>query len=158
MSSEKVRFIREVVIRYVEQRRRAPRSMTQPAQVAAYLRRRVRDDAREHLVAIYLDARLRPIGDAILSIGTAKSTVAQPREVFQMAVALGACALPRGPRHPSGDVRPSDRPRGHAQARLRRAAPRDRAARSSRLGSRGSVPLDRPDVPRGVPGRGLRSP
>ena len=82
MSSEKFRFIREVAIRYVGQRRRAPRSMTDPEQIAAYLRRRVRDDAREHLVAIYLDARLRPIGDAIVSIGTASSTAAHPREVF----------------------------------------------------------------------------
>jgi DNA repair protein RadC len=108
MSSEKVRFIREVVIRYVGQRRRPPRSMTQPKQIAAYLRRRVRDDAREHLVAIYLDARLRPIGDAIVSIGTANSTAAHPREVFQIAVALGACALLVAHCHPSGDVRPSD--------------------------------------------------
>ena len=68
----------------------------------------MRDDAREHLVAIYLDARLRPIGDAIVSIGTASSTAAHPREVFQMAVALGAVALVIGHSHPSGDVSPSD--------------------------------------------------
>jgi hypothetical protein len=35
MSSEKFRFIREVAIRYVGQRRRAPRSMTDPEQIAA---------------------------------------------------------------------------------------------------------------------------
>ena len=108
MSSEKFRFIREVAIRYVGQRRRAPRSMTKPAQIEAYLRRRVRDDAREHLVAIYLDARLRPIGDAIVSIGTASSTAAHPREVFQTAIALGACALVVAHSHPSGDPSPSD--------------------------------------------------
>jgi DNA repair protein RadC len=82
--------------------------MTNAEQIAAYLRRRVRDDAREHLVAIYLDARLRPIGDAIVSIGTASSTAAHPREVFQMAIALGACALVLAHSHLSGDVCPSD--------------------------------------------------
>ncbi len=108
MSSEKFRFIREVAIRYVGQRRRPPQSMSHPEQVAAYLRRRVQDDAREHLVAIYLDSRHRPIGDAVVSIGTANSTAAHPREVFQMAVALGACAVVIAHSHPSGDVSPSD--------------------------------------------------
>jgi DNA repair protein RadC len=108
MSSEKFRFIREVAIRYIGTPRRAPRSMMQAEHIAAYLRRRVRDDAREHLVAIYLDARYRPIGDAIVSIGTANSTTAHPREVFQSAVALGAVALVIGHSHPSGDVSPSD--------------------------------------------------
>jgi DNA repair protein RadC len=61
--------------------------MTQRAQIAAYLRH-AREDAREHLAAIYLDSRLRPIGDAIVSIATGSSTAAYPREVFQMAVAL----------------------------------------------------------------------
>ena len=136
MSSEKFRFIREVAIRYVGTPRRAPRSMTDPAQIAAYLRRRVRDDAREHLVAIYLDARLRPIGDAIVSIGTASSTAAHPREVFQMAVALGACAVvialpPERRRQPQRRRSP-----GHASSRRRWAAPPDRAPRSHRVGAR----------------------
>jgi DNA repair protein RadC len=110
MSSTKptdVTTIREVAIRYVGARRRLPAKITAPDQVAAYLRRRVRDDTREHFVAIYLDGRHRPIADRIVSIGTATTSLVHPREVFQPAVALGAVALLIGHSHPSGDVTPS---------------------------------------------------
>jgi DNA repair protein RadC len=38
-------------------------AIREPATVAAYLRRRIHDDAREHFVAIYLDGRHRPVAD-----------------------------------------------------------------------------------------------
>ena len=106
-NTEDVHLIREVAIRYVGARRRAPSKITQPEQVAGYLRRRVRDDAREHFVAIYLDGRHRPIADSVVSIGTATASLVHPREVFQPAIAVGACALLIGHNHPSGDVTPS---------------------------------------------------
>jgi len=88
-----VHLIREVAIRYVGARRRAPSKITEPRQVAEYLRRRVREDAREHFVAIYLDGRHRPIADYVVSVGTATASLVHPREVFQPAIAVGACAL-----------------------------------------------------------------
>ena len=106
-STEEVHLIREVAIRYVGARRRVPGKITRPDQVAEYLRRRIRDDAREHFVAIYLDGRHRPIADSVVSIGTATASHVHPREVFQPAIALGACALLIGHSHPSGDVTPS---------------------------------------------------
>jgi len=106
-STEEIHMIREVAIRYVGARRRAPAKITSPDQVADYLRRRIRDDAREHFVAIYLDGRHRPIADSIVSIGTATASLVHPREVFQPAIALGACALLIGHNHPSGDPTPS---------------------------------------------------
>lgn len=106
-NTEDIHLIREVAIRYVGARRRAPSQITRPEQVAEYLRRRVRDDTREHFVAIYLDGRHRPIADRIVSIGTATASLVHPREVFQPAVALGACALLIGHNHPSGDPAPS---------------------------------------------------
>jgi len=106
-NTDKIHMIREVAIRYVGSRRRAPAKITSPDQVAEYLRRRIRDDAREHFVAIYLDGRHRPIADSIVSIGTATASLVHPREVFQPAIALGACALLIGHNHPSGDPTPS---------------------------------------------------
>ena len=106
-SNEEVHLIREVAIRYVGSRRRAPAKITCPEQVAQYLRRRIRDDAREHFVAIYLDGRHRPIGDSVVSVGTATASLVHPREVFQPAIGIGACALLIGHNHPSGDVTPS---------------------------------------------------
>ena len=106
-SKEDVHLIREVAIRYVGAQRRIPAKITRPEEVAQYLRRRIRDDAREHFVAIYLDGRHRPIADSIVSIGTATASLVHPREVFQPAIAIGACALLIGHNHPSGDVTPS---------------------------------------------------
>lgn len=100
-------MIREVAIRYVGARRRAPAKITSPDRVADYLRRRIRDDAREHFVAIYLDGRHRPIADSVVSIGTATASLVHPREVFQPAIAIGAIALLIAHSHPSGDPTPS---------------------------------------------------
>jgi DNA repair protein RadC len=106
-STEEMHLIREVAIRYVGARRRVPNKITRPEEVAQYLRRRVRDDAREHFVAIYLDGRHRPIADSVVSIGTATASLVHPREVFQPAIALGSVALLIAHNHPSGDVTPS---------------------------------------------------
>jgi DNA repair protein RadC len=61
----------------------------------------------EHFVALYLDGRHRAIADAIVSIGTATASLVHPREVFQPAIAVGACALLIGHNHPSADLTPS---------------------------------------------------
>ncbi len=70
-------------------------SATCASEVAQYLRRRIRDDAREHFVAIYLDGRHRPIADSIVSIGTAtaslvRSVHVQIRTQTESAVAAGS--------------------------------------------------------------------
>ncbi|MCP5056893.1 MAG: hypothetical protein GY937_09245 [bacterium] len=108
------RLIREVAIRYVGARRRCPDAIREPANVADYLRRRIRDDAREHFVALHLDGRHRPIGDQVISVGTATASLVHPREVFQVpanlflqGVASGSVSILVGHNHPSGDVSPS---------------------------------------------------
>ena len=106
-STEAVHMIREVAIRYVGARRRVSEKISSPAEAARYFRRRIHDDAREHFVALYLDGRHRAIADAIISIGTATASLVHPREVFQPAIGLGACALLIGHNHPSGDPTPS---------------------------------------------------
>jgi DNA repair protein RadC len=74
------RFIREVAIRYVGARRRCLDAIREPANVAAYRRRRIHDDAREHFVAIYLDGRHRPVADCVVSIGTATASLSSRLE------------------------------------------------------------------------------
>jgi DNA repair protein RadC len=106
-STEGVHMIREVAIRYVGARRRVAEKIASPAEAARYFRRRIHDDAREHFIALYLDGRHRAIADAIVSIGTATASLVHPREVFQPAIAVGACALLIGHNHPSGDPTPS---------------------------------------------------
>jgi DNA repair protein RadC len=102
-----VHQIREVAVRYVGRSLRSADVLRTPADAAALARRIVRDDAREHFLAIYLDGRHRPVAYQVVSIGTATASLVHPREVFQPAVLVGACALILGHNHPSGDPAPS---------------------------------------------------
>jgi DNA repair protein RadC len=104
---ESVHFIREVAVRYVGRAARIASAIRGPAEVVAFMRRVVRDDAREHFVALYLDGRHRPIAHQVVSVGTASASLVHPREVFQPAILVGACATIVGHSHPSGDPSPS---------------------------------------------------
>lgn len=104
---ENIHFIREVAVRYVGRSARIGTSIRRPLEVVEFLRRVVRDDAREHFVALYLDGRHRPIAHQVVSIGTASASLVHPREVFQPAILVGACAVIVAHNHPSGDPSPS---------------------------------------------------
>ncbi len=104
---ESIHFIREVAVRYIGRSARIPKAIRCAAEVVEFLRRVVRDDAREHFVALYLDGRHRPIAHQIVSIGTASAALVHPREVFQPAILVGACAVIVAHNHPSGDPTPS---------------------------------------------------
>lgn len=104
---ESIHFIREVAVRYVGRSARIASAIRRPAEVVDFMRRVVRDDAREHFVALYLDGRHRPIAHQVVSVGTASASLVHPREVFQPAILVGACAAIVGHSHPSGDTTPS---------------------------------------------------
>lgn len=104
---ESIHFIREVAVRYVGRSARIATAIRRPAEVVEFLRRIVRDDAREHFVALYLDGRHRPIAHQVVSIGTASASLVHPREVYQPAILVGACAVIVAHNHPSGDPTPS---------------------------------------------------
>ena len=107
MLGENAVCIREAVVQYRGSRRRADESIRNPPAVARFIRGVVGSDAREHFVSILLDARYRPIAYQVTSIGTATASLVHPREVFQVAVGLGACGLIVAHNHPSGDPSPS---------------------------------------------------
>lgn len=94
-------------------REKSPEPYAQPAvvrhggDVARLVRQVIRDDPREHFVAVYLDTAHRPIAVHVASIGTVNTTVAQPREVFGPALTLAATALVVAHNHPTGDPKPS---------------------------------------------------
>lgn len=96
--------VREVAIHY--RRRRQLPEIVSAADVARFVRS-LADGAREHILAIYLDSRHAPIGWQVVSVGTASSSLVHPREIFQPAVMLGACALLLAHNHPSGMEKPS---------------------------------------------------
>lgn len=62
---------------------------------------------REHLVALYLSAKNRPVGYHVVSVGTLTASLVHPREVFKGAILCNAHALIIAHNHPSGDPTPS---------------------------------------------------
>lgn len=81
--------------------------MVGPADVARHLRDVAVSD-REMMVALFLDAKNRPIGRHVVSVGTVNATPVQPRDVFRAALVAGAVnAVILAHNHPSGDVTPS---------------------------------------------------
>jgi DNA repair protein RadC len=65
----------------------------------------------EELHALFLDRRRRPLGLRQLTRGCDAFTVVEPRQIFRVAVGLGAAAVILAHNHPSGDPTPSPQDR-----------------------------------------------
>lgn len=111
---------RRVRLSLVRERADQPYAMRCGADVVGLVRAFLRDDPRERFVAVYLDARHRPIAVHDASTGTADQSLAHPREVFGPALQLAAVALVVAHNHPSGDPTPSAQDRAVTE-RLREA-------------------------------------
>ena len=136
---ESIHFIREVSVRYVGRSARIATAIRRPVQVVEFLRRVVRDDACEHFVALYLDGRHQPIAHQVVSIGTASASLVHPREVFQPAILVGACAVIVAHNHASGDPTPSREDREITQRRAGGLTPGRVAPRQRRVHAQGRV-------------------
>lgn len=104
-------YVREVMVQYRGPRRALADTIKHPRDAVRFALKVVTDDSREHFLAIYLDARHRPIAHSIVSIGTATAALVHPREVFQAGVLVGAVAIVLAHNHPSGDAIPSNEDR-----------------------------------------------
>ena len=62
---------------------------------------------REAALVLALDARNRPIGGQVVSIGPLSASLVHPREVFKFAILANAASLLFAHNHPSGCVEPS---------------------------------------------------
>lgn len=62
---------------------------------------------QEQMRVIFLNARNRPIGTQLVTVGTATASLAHPREVFRGAIVAGATSIVISHNHPSGDPQPS---------------------------------------------------
>ena len=63
---------------------------------------------KEHLVAVFLNTKLRLIGYHVVSVGSLNEAIAHPREIFRAAILAGAYAIVLMHNHPSGDPSPSN--------------------------------------------------
>lgn len=67
----------------------------------------MRDKAREHLMAIYLNARNEMVYKKPMFIGTLNTNLVHPREIFSEALKQNAASVILVHNHPSGDAEPS---------------------------------------------------
>jgi len=67
----------------------------------------IRASHQEKVVALYLDARNRPVHRELVSVGGLRASVIQPRDVLAPALRFPAAAIILAHNHPSGDTRPS---------------------------------------------------
>lgn len=67
----------------------------------------LRNKLREHLVAIYLNARNEMLFRKHVFIGTLDANIAHPREIFAEALRQNAASIILVHNHPSGDPEPS---------------------------------------------------
>jgi DNA repair protein RadC len=67
----------------------------------------MRDKSREHLMAIYLNARSEMVYKKPMFVGTLNANLVHPREIFQEALKQNAASVILVHNHPSGDPEPS---------------------------------------------------
>jgi len=67
----------------------------------------LRDKKREHLAALYLNARNEMIHKKHLFVGTLDANICHPREIFEHALNHNAASVILVHNHPSGDAEPS---------------------------------------------------
>lgn len=68
----------------------------------------MRDKSREHLMALFLNARNEMLYKKPMFIGTLNANLVHPREIFQEALKQNACSVILAHNHPSGDSEPSE--------------------------------------------------
>ena len=67
----------------------------------------MRDKTREHLMALFLNARNEMVYKKPMFIGTLNANLVHPREIFQEALKQNAASVILVHNHPSGDPEPS---------------------------------------------------
>ncbi|HVK03779.1 MAG TPA: DNA repair protein RadC [Armatimonadaceae bacterium] len=81
--------------------------ITSPRDVYNLLGPGLRDERREHFIALLLDAKNGVMRQRTVSVGDLTSSLVHPREVFSEAIRHGAASLIVAHNHPSGDPTPS---------------------------------------------------
>lgn len=78
-------------------------ALDRPEKIAEYLRSAFEENPmQEAFYCVYLNRKNRPLGRHMITLGTATSSLAAPREVFRGAILAGATALVVSHNHPSG--------------------------------------------------------
>ena len=79
-----------------------------PDDVVGLVRGRLRDQKKEHFLALLLDTRGRLIKIAEISVGSLDTSIVHPREVFKEAISASAASVIFVHNHPSGESEASE--------------------------------------------------
>lgn len=93
--------------RLAERPYKEKRTIKSPKDAADYVMVRLRDEVREHFLAMLLDTRHHVLALPVISVGNLNASVVHPREVFKQAVLASAAFVILLHNHPSGDPEPS---------------------------------------------------
>ncbi len=104
--------VREVSLRYRGPRRGVSfEAVSSPARAAAFMRRVLPDNVREHFLTLFLDNRNQVVSYFVAATGTASRCPVGARELFQAALVAGAASMIVGHNHTSaqnvGEIIPS---------------------------------------------------
>lgn len=83
-------------------------SVCTPQKVVQMLKCMLRNVDKEYFIVISVDAKNKPVGIEVVSVGTLTATLVEAREVFKHAVLCCASGIIMAHNHPSGDVMPSN--------------------------------------------------
>ena len=98
--------VKELSKRYL-QKQPPPSTIHGPEDAAAYARRQLSMEAKEHFCVMLLNTKNHVIGWHVISIGSLTASVVHPREVFAPAIVHHAASIILVHNHPSGDPSPS---------------------------------------------------
>ncbi|MEA1967850.1 MAG: DNA repair protein RadC [Thermodesulfobacteriota bacterium] len=102
-----IKLIKEVAVRYLEQRIIAKDVVKNSHDLMEYLSHAIGNKTHEVFAGIFLDAKNRVIVCEILFQGTLTASAVYPREVITKALEHRAAAVIFAHNHPSGDFSPS---------------------------------------------------
>lgn len=108
--------VREIVLSYKHKRGAVYPKIRAASDVAKLLPKLLTTPTKEHFIALYLDGEHKIVSHSIVSIGTVSQALVHPREVFQPAIAAGACSVIVAHNHPSGSLEPSQQDRNVTKA------------------------------------------
>jgi DNA repair protein RadC len=81
--------------------------VSNPEEVVAQIRMKLKDKKKEHFRVLLLDTRNRVIKMSEVSVGSLNASIVHPREVFKEAISTSAASVILAHNHPSGDPQPS---------------------------------------------------
>ena len=106
MRAKKILCIRELVSRMQREKQKQLKIITTPRSVIEYFSF-LEDKDKEEFWIMMLNTKNGVIGSKCVSVGTLNMALAQPREMFNVAVRHMASSIIVAHNHPSGDCTPS---------------------------------------------------